>query len=203
MQPYTSERFSPLYWRVEEFWEGNVGNLKKSLEPLLLSDFQSLSLLLKPLLQMWIRRHFCFLTQHAPFCSVSQHSSVCLHYFNLTIWHWDFLQASIVCGLLCWAEMCRVMCGCVGRKYTVSGSKYIHWYTWWSERWSAGELNKDGIGSSYKHVFLFFNLGTWVLHMKAIQCREAWDGFCDLSMPSSGEQTRSTVVRSQLENHFL
>lgn len=34
--------FPPLYWRVEEFWKGNIGNLEKSLEPLLLSDFQSI-----------------------------------------------------------------------------------------------------------------------------------------------------------------
>lgn len=35
-------------------------------------------------------------------------------YFNPTIWQRDFLQATVVRGLLCWAEMRGVMCGCVG-----------------------------------------------------------------------------------------
>lgn len=126
---------TPFYWRVCGILEGKSWKFEEK-------PWTSYpSLLWKLFLQMWIRCHFCFLTQHAPFCCVSQHSPVCLHYFNLTIWHWDFLQASVVCGLLCWAEMCRVMCGCVGRKCTVSGSKYSHWCTWWSERWSGGELN--------------------------------------------------------------
>lgn len=99
--------FVKIWQEFMKSWKTNLCLLQVSFPPL-----ASIELFL----QIWIKLDFSFPTQPALFCCESQHSPMCLHCFNLTIWHWDFLQASVVCGLLCWAEMCRVMYGCVGRK---------------------------------------------------------------------------------------
>lgn len=141
------------------------------------------------------------------FCEC-QHSPMCLHYFNLTNWHWDFLQASVVCGQLCWAEMCRVMCGCVGEdvqyilstEYSLVNSELEEELaislTLPGKKWSLTYMYYSTFNYKCLHIFQLFPCSVFLNLVEQNEeiLASAWNTLCDLSVPSSGGWEQLTEI---------
>lgn len=127
---------------------------------------------------------------------------MCLLYFNLTTWHWDFLQASVVCGLFCWAGSC--VDAWERHSIRLYSLAQLCWKIKSSKLREKLSLEHQCLSTASHSP----EIRVCPLIKQSTERRRYWaqpgtDCSYDLSVPSSGDWTGLTLARLSLSPCFL